>query len=87
MHPAFGEGSHGVVAKVNQFAVHHPQVVRRINVGGVTVTVVDLTAAQAGDGLLAFWPVSHASWAVLSGTQPVPLRQLMRVQAGIHITD
>jgi hypothetical protein len=82
-----GEGRHGLVDKVNRFAVAHPAVVRRINVHGATVTVIDLTAAQAGDGLLAYWPVSRSSWAVLSGTHPVPLQQLMRVQAGIHVTS
>ena len=63
-----GEGHRGVVAKVDRFAVAHPAVVRRIDVRGVTVTIVDLTAAHAGDGLLAYWPVSRSSWAVLSGT-------------------
>jgi hypothetical protein len=82
-----GEGHHGIVGKVNRFAVSHPAVVRRIDVRGVTVTVIDLTAAQAGDGLLLYWPVSRSSWAVLSGTHPVPLEQLMRVQAGIHVTS
>ena len=82
-----GEGRHGLVGKVNRFAVAHPAVVRRIDVRGVTVTVIDLTAAQAGDGLLVYWPVSRSSWAVLSGTHPVPLQQLMRVQAGIRVTS
>jgi hypothetical protein len=82
-----GEGSRGIVDKINRFAVAHPAVVRRFDVGDVTVTVVDLTAARAGDGLLAYWSVSTSSWAVLSGTQPVPLQQLMRVQAGIHVDN
>ena len=82
-----GEGRHGVVDKVNRFALAHPAVVRRIDVRGARVTVIDLTAAQGGDGLLVYWPVSHSSWAMLSGTHPVPLRQLMRVQAGIHVTS
>lgn len=80
-----GEGRHGLVDKVNRFALAHPAVVHRFDVRGVSVTVIDLTAAQAGDGLLAYWPVSRSSWAMLSGTHPVPLQQLLRVQAGIHV--
>ena len=80
-----GEGNRGVVDKINRFASSHPAVVRRIHLSGVTVTVVDLTAARAGDGLLAYRPVSRSSWAVLGGTHPVPFRELMRVQAGIHV--
>lgn len=80
---AEGENGEGPVSKLLDFATANPSAVTNVTSEGREIKLVDLAAAGAGNGSLAYFPVGSSAWAMISGSSGLTRADLLLVAEGI----
>jgi hypothetical protein len=80
---AEGVKSDGAMTKLASIAALTPSAMTVTTVGQRTITVIDLGAAGAGTGYVAYFWLDDTTWAMVSGSPDVTVAQLLDVAWGI----
>ena len=81
---AEGVKSDGAMTKLASIATQSPSATTVTAVGQRTITIIDLGAAGAGTGYVAYFWISDTTWAMVSGTPDVSIAQLVDVAGGVQ---
>jgi hypothetical protein len=80
---AEGVKGDGAMTKLASIAATSPSATTVTTVGQRTITIIDLGAAGAGSGYVAYFWLDDTTWAMVSGTPDVTIAQLVDVAGGI----
>lgn len=80
---AEGVKGDGAMTKLASIAAGSPSATTVTTVGQRTITIIDLGAAGAGSGYVAYFWLDDTTWAMVSGTPDVTIAQLVDVAGGI----